>query len=84
MSAGGSTGRTTGRAAAVVSAVASMRVRSRPGRACSHPSMAPRTRRYGDEQARASYDPLPDGGSGLGDTGFGRRHGPSSAPNHLR
>ena len=48
MSAAGSTGKTTGTATAVVTALASRRLRSRPGRAASHPSMAtaPAASRY--------------------------------------
>ena len=48
-SAAGRTGSTIGSAAAVVSAVASIRLRTRPGRAASHPSMLtkPAASRYG-------------------------------------
>ena len=48
MSAAGSTGKTIGTATAVVSALAIRRLRSRPGRACSHASMAtaPAASRY--------------------------------------
>jgi hypothetical protein len=40
MPAGGSAGRASGSAAPVVTAVAGSRVRGRPGRAASHPSIA--------------------------------------------